>query len=155
MQDLVFVGSIFPKPSREEGNFQKKYDSRSENTHIPSVKFQLTPLERVKQLHMDHDWLVPIEIQDAYWHISINPVFRDYLGFIVELESYHFKALPSSLSLAPKNLQNFNRLMVEELETKGIHVLANLDERLVWAPNRKQCAVAIHKCYNIEASWSI
>ena len=54
------------------------------------------------------DWMVSIDVKDAYLQVCVHPGSRRYLRFMAFRRAYHFKALCFGLSTAP---QVFTRVM--------------------------------------------
>ena len=52
------------------------------------------------------DWFVLINLQDAYFHISIHLHHHKFLQFRLDNILYQFCSLPFGLSMAPRNLPN-------------------------------------------------
>ena len=50
------------------------------------------------------DWVISIDLKDAYFHIPVHPTARKYLRFTHLQEIYQFKALPFGLTSVPREL---------------------------------------------------
>ena len=47
------------------------------------------------------EWLVSIDLKDAFFHVPIHPDSQHWLCFHVDKQTYQFKALPLRLVTAP------------------------------------------------------
>ena len=47
------------------------------------------------------EWLVSIDLKDAFFHVPIHPDSQHWLYFHVDKQTYQFKALPLRLVTAP------------------------------------------------------
>ena len=56
------------------------------------------------------EWLVSIDLKDAYFHVPIHPASHHLLRFHVDKRTYQFKALPFGLATAPLE---FTRIVQE------------------------------------------
>ena len=67
------------------------------------------------------EWVTPIDLKDAYFHITVNSQSRKYLHFNVQSQSNQFKALPFGLSTAPMKLMVVVKVKLMALH-KGIRI---------------------------------
>lgn len=62
------------------------------------------------------DWMVTLDMQDAYLHIPIHPSSKRYLRFAFQDKVYRFRALCFGLSTAP---QMFTRVLAPPIPIEG------------------------------------
>ncbi|KAJ1156603.1 hypothetical protein NDU88_009321 [Pleurodeles waltl] len=79
------------------------------------------------------DWMVSVDLQDAYFHIPILKSHRKYLRFVVGLQHYQFAVLPFGLTSAPRVFTKVMSVVAAELRRKGIAVFPYLDDWLIKA----------------------
>ena len=99
------------------------------------------------------DWMVSIDLKDAYLQVPIHPDSRKYLRFMAFNKVYQFKVLCFGLSMAP---QVFTRVMAPVsaiLHTLGIHLRRYLDDWLIQASSREQVLLSLrtvlHLCNSL------
>ena len=63
--------------------------------------FRMTTLDHLRSEIMPQDWLVSLDIQDAYLHVPIRRAHRKYLRFFFEGSHYQWAVLPFGISTAP------------------------------------------------------
>ena len=88
------------------------------------------------------DWMISLDLQDAYLQVPIHPESRRYLRFTMGGVSYQFRVLCFGLTTAP---QVFTRLMAPIsaiLHRYGIRMLRYLDDWLILAESRTACLQA-------------
>ncbi|KAJ1125086.1 hypothetical protein NDU88_003524 [Pleurodeles waltl] len=81
----------------------------------------------------DGDWMVSVDLQDAYFHIPILKSHRKYLRFVVGSQHYQFAVLPFVLTSAPRVFTNVMSVVEAELRRKGIAVFPYMDDWLIKA----------------------
>ncbi|KAJ1094269.1 hypothetical protein NDU88_007347 [Pleurodeles waltl] len=78
----------------------------------------------------DGDWMVSVDLQDAYFHIPILKSHRKYLRFVVGSQHYQFAALPFGLTSAPRVFTKVMSVVAAELKKEGYSSIS-LSGRLV------------------------
>ena len=86
---------------KASGSWRPVIDLLSLNSFI-----QLTPF-RMESIR-SFDWMISIDLKDAYLQVPIHPSSKKFLRFVVDGRVYQFKALCFGLSTAP---QVFTRIM--------------------------------------------
>ena len=96
------------------------------------------------------NWMISLDLQDAYLQVPIHPESRRYLRFTIGGVPYQFKVLCFGLTTYP---QVFTRLMAPIsaiLHRYGIRILRYLDDWLILAESRTTCIQArdrlLHLC---------
>ena len=78
------------------------------NHFILKTPFKMGRLQAVLLSVRQGDWMVSLDLKDAYLQVSIHPESRKFLRFMAFGKSYQFRALCFGLSTAP---QVFTRVM--------------------------------------------
>ena len=106
---------------------------QSEN---PQDSLQDEILQSVLLSVQSRDWMISIDLKDAYLQVPIHPDSCKYLRFMALNQVFQFKALCFGLSTAP---QVFTRVMAPVsafLHRLGIHLCHYLDNWLILASSR-------------------
>ena len=77
------------------------------------------------------DWMVTLDLKDAYLQISVHSDSRKFLRFVFNDKTFKFKVVCFSLSPAP---QVFTRVMAPVssiMHRQGFRILQYLDDRIV------------------------
>ena len=154
IQALLQKGAVEPASSdpgyfsrmfvvtKASGGWRPIIDLSVLNNFIVKTKFKMETTQSVLRSVRRNDWMVSIDLKDAYLQIPIHPRSRRFLRFVAAGETWQFKSLCFGLTTAP---QVFTRVMAPVsnfLHRLGIRIIRYLDdwliladslERIVWA----------------------
>ncbi|XP_063775051.1 uncharacterized protein LOC134910673 [Pseudophryne corroboree] len=133
---------VVPKP---DGSVRPILNLKSLNTYIKRFKFKMESLRAVIASLDEGDYMVSLDIKDAYLHVPIYPPHQEYLRFVVQDCHYQFQTLPFGLSTAQRV---FTRVMAEMmilLRKKGVLIIPYLDDLLIKARSKLVVGVALSR----------
>ena len=113
------------------------------NRFVFKTPFKMETIQLVVLSVRQGDWMVSIDLKEAYLQVSIHPDSRKYLRFVAFGKPYQFRALCFGLSTAP---QDFTRVMTPIstiLHSLGIRMRRYLDDWLIQASSRKAVLQAL------------
>ena len=91
---------------KKDGDWRPVFDLKSLNQFVRKEKFKMTTPRVVTNALHHGDWVVSVDLKDAYFHIPIHKKSRHLLRFAVEtddgLRVFQFRALPFGLTSAPR-----------------------------------------------------
>ena len=100
-----FYSRIFMVP-KKDGTFRPVFDLKSLNVYVRKEKFKMTTPRAVTHVLHKGDWVVSVDLKDAYFHVPIHRKSRRLLRFAVEgsdgVRAFQFRALPFGLTSAPR-----------------------------------------------------
>ena len=134
---------------KDSGAWRPIIDLSTLNGYIANSKFHMETPQTVLRAVRSGDWMISVDLQDAYFQVPIHPDSRKYLRFVFRGVSYQFKVLCFGLTIAP---QVFTRLMAPVssiLHRYGIRMLRYLDDWLVLADSRTTCLEARDKLLQV------
>ena len=120
------------------GSWRTVIDLSHLNHFVLQMRFKMETSQLVLCAVRRGDWIVSIDLKDAYLRIPVHPDSRQFLGFVVFENTYQFKALCFGLSIAP---QMFTRVMAPVsvmLHDLGVRILQYQDDWLVLASSWKE-----------------
>ena len=123
------------------------------NLKVLKTPFKMETIQSTLLSVRRGDWMVSIDLKDAYLQVPIHPDSRKYLRFMAFNKVYQFKVLCFRLSTAP---QVFTRVMAPVsaiLHTLGIRLRRYLDDWLIQASSREQVLLSLrtvlHLCNSL------
>ena len=93
---------------KASGAWRPIIDLSALNKHITTTRFKMETPQSVLRSVRRNDWMVSIDLKDAYLQIPIHPESRRYLRFGLFDQTFQFKVLPFGITTAP---QVFTRVM--------------------------------------------
>ena len=124
---------------KDSGVWRPIIDLSTLNTCIASQHFHMETPQSVLRSIRQGDWMISLDLQDAYLQVPVHPESRRYLRFTMGGIPYQFRVLCFGLTTAP---QVFTRLMAPIsaiLHRYGIRMLRYLDDWLILAESRTTC----------------
>ena len=101
------------------------------NRFVQSQKFKMEGLEAVRKLIQPGDFMMKLDLQDAYFSVPIHNSHKKYLRFVFQGITYEFQCLPFGLSSAPRTFTKLLKPVIVLLRTQGIRIVIYLDDRLI------------------------
>ncbi|KAN0001096.1 hypothetical protein ACTFIZ_002305 [Dictyostelium cf. discoideum] len=84
------------------------------------------------------DYMVKIDIKDAFLHVSLDPDHYKFFGFIWRGINYVFKSLPFGYKLSPWVFTQVLKVVARYLRIHGIRCIFYLDDILIISSSRSQ-----------------
>ena len=124
---------------KASGSWRPVIDLKKLNKHIKKTRFRMETVQLVLSAVRRNDWMISIDLKDAYLQVPIHPESRKFLRFSTTTGTFQFKTLCFGLSTAP---QVFTRVMAPVstiLHSMGIRLMRYLDDWLVLASSKEEC----------------
>ncbi len=139
-----FISQLFLVPKKGGGQ-RPVINLKALNRFIRWEHFQMEGLHMLPDILMADDWMVKLDLKDAYLQVPIHPAHHQFLRFQWEGTTYHFQCLPFGLTSAPRVFTKIMRPVVGFLRQVGIRLLIYLDDMLILHQERDplQCLVGL------------
>ena len=119
------------------------------NLDVDRTPFRMETSQTVLRAVRRNDWMVSIDLKDAYLQIPIHPASHRFLRFTALGKTWQFRVLCFGLSTAP---QVFTRVMAPVsgfLHQLGIRMLRYLDDWLILASSQEEACWARDKVLSL------
>ena len=90
------------------GEWRPVLDVSRLNVFVQKTKFSMETTQSVLASIQRNDWMVTMDMRDAYFHVPIHQESRPFLRFVFNSKVYQFRALCFGLTTAP---QVFTRVL--------------------------------------------
>ena len=135
--DPAFYNRLFlvPKPG---GKWRPVLDVSRLNKFVVKTRFSMETPQTVQDSLRRGDWMISLDMKDAYFHIPIHPQSRKFLRFVFNGQVFQFRALCFGLSTAP---QVFTRVLApvsKMIHLAGFRIILYLDDWLVLARSKEE-----------------
>ena len=151
LQTLLRKGAVEPAPQspgfysrlflvqKASGSWRPIIDLSTLNDYITSSHFHMETPQSVLRSIRPGDWMISLDLQDAYLQVPVHHDSLRYLRFVVAGKSYQFRVLCFGLMTAS---QVFMRIMAPVsaiLHKYGVRMLRYLDDWLILASTELAC----------------
>jgi len=119
-QSLTPRGFTFPKKGGEHCPI---INLKASNRFIPHVHFKVEGIQSLRELILQGDFMIKLDLKDAYSSIPIHTIHQRFLGFMWEGQSYQFTCLCFGLSSAPCTFTKVMKPLMAYLRLPGIRLV--------------------------------
>lgn len=132
-----FVSPMFPV-QKGDGSWRPIIDLRELNQFITPHHFKMEGIRTLKGLIRRNDWMVKMDMKDAYLAVPIHPPHRRYLRFRWREMLCEFQSLPFGLRSAPYVFTKILKPVIALLRKLGIRCILYLDDMLILAQSKRE-----------------
>ena len=125
-----FVSQIF-LVEKKDGGQRPVINLKGLNQFVRVEHFKIEGLHLLPDLLQSGDWMVKMDLKDAYLQVPINPCHQPLLSFQWEEKYYMFTCLPFGLSAAPRVFTKLLKPVVGLLRQVGCRLIIYLDDLLI------------------------
>ena len=133
-----FVSRLFLVP-KKTGDLRPVINLRPLNKFIIRKHFKMENLQNVTQLVRKGDYMVTIDLKDAYFSIPIHQSHRKFLRFSWRNQLFQFAALPFGLTSAPRVFTKVLKPVIASMRQRGIRCLIYIDDLIIVASSKMEC----------------
>ena len=127
-----FYSRLFLVP-KKTGDLRPVIDLSTLNRHMVVPHFKMETQGSVRSAIRSQEWMVSIDILDAYLHVQMHQAVRKYLRFVVNKKVYQFTCLPFGLATSQQEFTKLLRPVVSLLRQQGVKLHVYLDDWLIRA----------------------
>ncbi|XP_063797513.1 telomeric repeat-binding factor 2-interacting protein 1 isoform X1 [Pseudophryne corroboree] len=147
-QGQGYYSSLFvvPKP---DGSVRPILNLKGLNQYVTYYRFKMESLWSVIAGLEPQEFMIALDLKDAYLHIPIWPPHQSFLRFAIRQNHYQFQALPFGLSSAPRVFTKVMSVMIAHLRSLGVIIVPYLDDLLIKAPSQQMLLQHALLTYNV------
>lgn len=122
---------------KKMGKWRPILNLKGLNSKLIKRKFRMETLKSVIANVKRSDWLIAIDLKDAYFHVPIRESHRKFLRFACQNRRFQYKVMPFGLSPAPRVFTKILAPIAEFLHVREIRIFPYIDDILIMAENRQ------------------
>ena len=130
-----FVGHVFLRP-KKNGTYRLVFNLKPLNQYIVFRHFKMERLTMLTTMIQNLDWMMTIDLHDAYLCLPINSVHRKYMRFMWRGQLFQFSSVPFGLSPAPREFTTLLKPVMAILRKLGMRILIFLNNIIILNQNR-------------------
>ena len=127
-----FYHRLFLVPKKGGGQ-RPVLDLSALNQFIETEHFKMENLVTLKSLLNKGDYMINLDLTDAYLTVPMHPDSRKFLRFLLGDKTYEFTAMPFGLNVAPRLFTKIMKPVVASLRSQGVRLIIYLDDILIIA----------------------
>jgi ribonuclease HI len=126
----AFFAHLFVVP-KKDGGWRPVIDLNVLNRFLAVPTFKMETVQTIRSQLQQGEYVVVLDLQDAYFHLSIMQNFQKFLKFCIMGIVYKFIALCFGLATAPRAFTKVMRAVVKYVRKLGMLLHAYLDDWLL------------------------
>ena len=131
-----FISPIFLVPKKDGGS-KPVINLKRLNFHIVYQHFKMEGLHLLKHIIQEKDFMIKIDLKDAYFCVPMSQQHQPFLRFIWGGTRYQFTCLPFGLAPAPLYFIKLLKPVVAQLPRLGLRMIVYLDDIIVFNQTRE------------------
>ena len=132
-----FLSNLFFVNKKDAG-YRPVKNLKFLNVFTPYQDFKMEGMYLIKGLLQEHNFLIKIDLKDAYFGIPLDKSSRKYIRFWWEENLYEFLCLCFGLGPAPLIFTKLLKIPIALLRRINVKIIIFLDDMLVMAQTLKE-----------------
>ena len=125
-----FYSRLFAVPKPHTDLFRPIINLKPVNSCIRYEHFKMEGLDSVKHLLREGDWMVRLDLKDAYLTVPISEAHRQFLQFRWQGRAFQFVCMAFGLAPAPRAFTKLLKPVMAFLRARGVRAVIYLDDIL-------------------------
>lgn len=134
-----FYNPIFVIPKKDGNGKRMILDCRLLNENVSKEHFKMESLATLRDIIMPGDWMVIIDIKDAYYHIPLAEDAKQYFSARVGGLDVEYTAMPMGLTSSPRIWTKLMKPVLAIIRGNGIRIIIFIDDCIVLGNSRENC----------------
>ena len=121
---------------KKSGGWRPIINLKCLNAFVSYQHFKMEGLECVKYLLQHGDWMVKLDLQDAYFLVPISPEHYKFLRFFWKGNLYEYLCLAFGICSAPRVFTKLLKPVLAYLRERSIRIIIYLNDMLILNTSR-------------------
>ena len=134
---------------KKDGSKRMILNLKALNKYMVYEHFKMENIYKAMELMTKDCFLASVDLEKAYYSVSIAEIHRKYLRFKFEGKVFEYCCLPNGLSTAPRLFTKLMRVLFSELRKDGHMSVMYIDDSLLVADNKQDCIRGINDTIDI------
>lgn len=136
------ISPVFLVPKKND-TFRMILNLKHLNQSVVYEHFKMSSIHDSRQLIRPQSYLASVDLEKAYYSVSIHPEHRKFLRFQLGDQLFEYQVLPNGLSSAPRLFTSIMRVLFSHLRSSGFTSLAYIDDSLLVESSYEKCKANI------------
>lgn len=132
-----FISNLFLVKNKG-GGYRPVINLRELNQYVTYRHFKMEGIHCLRDLLQPVDWLVKVDLKDAYLTVPMHRDSQHLLRFLWWGRTWQFTCLPFGLSSAPWCFTKILKPAMASLRSRGVRLIVYLDDILILAYSKDQ-----------------
>ena len=133
-----FISNLFLVP-KKTGDFRPVINLKPLNQFVQKIHFKMENIRMALNSISPGDYMVSVDLKDAYFSVPIFQPHRKYLRFLWSSRRFEFTCLPFGYSLAPRVFTKIFKPIMAYFRFLGFRVFIFIDDILLVASSAQEC----------------
>ena len=127
-----FISSLFlVEKVQSKGEYRPIINLKPLNRFVEEWSFKMEGLPVVCSLIQPNDFMMKLDLKDAYYSVPVHPEYRRFLRFVFNRKTFEFQCLPFGLKSAPRAFTRLMTPVIAHIRSLGIRIVIYLDDILI------------------------
>ncbi|KAG2228482.1 hypothetical protein INT48_008098, partial [Thamnidium elegans] len=131
-----FYSSMFVIP-KKNGGVRPVFNLKKLNQYLDAPHFKMETIREVSLMVNPNDYLVSIDLSDAFLHVGLHPDSRRFLRLKWKNQVYQYCTTAFGLSSSPFVFTKVCRPILEHFRSQGYKISAYLDDWILAASSKE------------------
>lgn len=134
-----FYNPIFVIPKKDGNGKRMILDCRKLNESVAKMHFKMESLATLRDLLMPYDWMMIIDIKDAYYHVPLAEAVQNFFSAKVGNLNVKYVAMPMGLTSSPRIWTKLMKPVLAIIRGNGIRIVIFIDDCIILGDSKESC----------------
>ena len=137
--ERLFLSNIFTTP-KKNGDLRLVISLKDLNQFLAFHHFKMESFQTAKDLIQEGDWMIKLDLKEAYHSVPVTPDHQRYLAFLWDGKCIVYCVLPFGLGPVPQVFTKITKpILVHIRQNLVIRCAMYLDDTLIFGRTKSDC----------------